>query len=283
MTNYQLAPLPAGIRSLTNPESERLRQQYPRLWADPSKTCLTCTFEVTGTKTFKSRVAGVVEDYATFDCNCADQWRLNRWLLNAGIGVRYQRLSWDDVRTVSVPVQEAVMGYTLDVAKHLAQGAGLTLWSPNRGTGKTLLATLLAKAVLAAGYDGYFIQFNEMLDAFSAGWRNEEERAWFIRRVRNAQLLVVDDMGREHKGRAEVAESMFDTVIRARVAGAMPTIITTNYTQQDMLTGYGPNVLSLLSEVNEAIEVSGVDYRPQMASQDAQDRADGVVRPLVIR
>lgn len=279
--NRQLAALPPGVRSLTNPETVRLRQQYPNLWADPAKSCITCTFETTGTKTFYARpTPRAAPDL--YDCNCLDQWKLHRWMLSAGIGTRYQRLSWEDAAGTHSAAQEAVLEYTSNISALMSKGNGLTLWSPNRGTGKTLLAALAFKHVLAQGADGYFTQFNEMLDSFTAGWRNEEERSWFIRRVRNAGFLVNDDMGREHQGRSAVAEAMFDTVIRARVASAAPSFVTTNYTPAEMHQGYGSNVLSLLSEVNVEIEVPGVDFRPTMAAQDAQDARDGVVRPLVV-
>lgn len=281
MSNRQLAPLPSGIRALTNPDVIRLRQQYPNLWADPSKSCITCNFEETGTKTLLVRPTPGTAP-VLYDCACADQWLLHRWMLNAGVDIRYQRLSWVDCVSVPGSIQVAVAEYVDHISSHMAKGSGLTLWSPHRGTGKTLLSTLLFKHVLAKGHDGYFIQFNEMLDAFSAGWRNEDERAWFVRRVRNAALLVVDDMGRENRGRAGIAESMFDTVIRARVAGARPTIITTNWTAEEMLQGYGPNVLSLLSEVNTPLEVPGADYRPTSRAQDIQDTEDNVRRPLVM-
>ena len=271
-----LPPLPQGCRTLTDPEATRLRQQFPDLWADPSKSCLTCG----KTGSFKERQDGQVVDV---ECNCVAQWKMHRWLLNAGIGLRYQRYTWTDAVGVDGGVVGEIVNYASHAEANISSGTGLTLWSQDKGTGKTLLATLLLKDLLASGADGYFTQFNEMLDAFSAGWRSEEERSWFTRRVRNAGVLVVDDMGREYKGRAEVAEAMFDTVIRARVAASRPTIITTNYTPEQMLSGYGHNILSLLSESNIEVHVPGRDFRPQARERLMADRADGITTyPIVV-
>ena len=281
MPNHQMLPNPIGCRSLTDPEASRLQSQDAHLWLTPKTTCLTCTKESHGgVATFRTREYGEI---VTYDCSCMEQWKLHRWLLNAGVDKRYQRFSWDDATHVNGDAQSAVMRYVVNAPSQISRGDGLTLWSEGRGTGKTLLASLLLKGLMADGHDGYFTQFNEMLENYTAGWRNQDERAWFTRRVRNAGVLVVDDMGRENKGRANITESMFDTVIRARVAACKPTIITTNYTPDQLFQGYGSNVMSLLNEVNSYVEVSGIDYRPVVREQRVQDGLDGIVYPIVVK
>lgn len=276
MTLHALPPNPAACTTLSDVDALRINRSGQTNWANPHQTCPNCL----KTGRFKSRddSGQIVE----FECRCVEQWKMHRWMLNAGIGMRYQRLSWIDATGVNATSMAAVLAYVDNAERNLASGRGLTLGSPHKGTGKTLLATLLLKTLLAGGTDGYFTQFNDMLDAFSAGWRNEEERHWFQRRVRNAGVLVVDDIGREHKGRSEVAEAMFDTVIRARVSAAAPTIITTNYTLEQMYEGYGGNVLSLLSEVNTYIDFPGVDFRPKAQDRTVQDDIDGIVRPITV-
>lgn len=150
-------------------------------------------------------------------------------------------------------------------------------------TGKTLLCTLLLKHLLAEGFDGYFTQFNDLLDAYTAGWRNTEDRDWFVRRVRNAGVLVVDDVGKESKGRSEMVGSVFDQVIRARVASARPTIITTNYSPAEMHSGYTGSVMSLLAESSVMHEVPGMDFRTRANQRTITDMQAGVIRPLVLR
>jgi DNA replication protein DnaC len=266
---------PLTIRSLRDDEVARLRAIYPDLPISP-KHCPTCK----GVGSFRWRDSD--GQPADWECNCRAQWALHRFFLNSGIGLRYQRLSWDDTLSVAAPAKKAVIEYGAEADALVQIGQGLILHGKAMGTGKTLLASLLLKNLLASGYDGYFVQFNEMLDAFTGGWRNEEERRWFNRRVRNAGVLVVDDVGREHKGRLEVAESMFDTVIRARHDDARPTIITTNLSLDDLRSGYSSNVMSLLSGVCYDHEVTGLDYRPTARTEQAQEVRDGLTRPLVI-
>jgi DNA replication protein DnaC len=210
------------------------------------------------------------------------QWILHHWLLNAGVNTEYQRLSWSDMTDVNEDAQLSVINYTENLDYNVRTGRGLILWSKAPGTGKTMLSSLLIKAAMREGYDCYFTQFNEMLDIFTSGWRDESERAWFIKRIRNVPILAVDDIGKEAGGRSNVVDSMFDTVMRHRVASGKPTIITTNLTPDEMRQGYGIYVMSLLSEQCSKVEVPGSDYRPTAAAQKEANAQSKVVRPFVI-
>lgn len=266
---------PSHVRPLSDADAERLRQTHTSLWSNPTQECVTCRSR----GTFKARERGEIVEYK---CDCLQQWLLHRYLLNAGIGLRYQRVSWIDLdQQVPQAVQQAIMEYAEEADHYVIAGLGMILWG-DKGTGKTLLATLLLKTLLAAGHDGYFTQFNEMIDAYTDTWRNNDEKRWFTRRMRNATLLVVDDIGKEHKGRVDMVESMFDQVIRARVANAKPTIITTNYTPDQMLSGYGGGVMSLLAESCFDHHVTGPDFRPRLRERSLQDARDGVVRPITL-
>jgi hypothetical protein len=277
MGRLSLDPNPEACLPVLDEDFARLRAQYgSSLWSSPEKRCLTCNRQ----GWFRRRTqAGIVE----YDCDCTEQWLLHLWLLNAGIGIAYQRLGLDDVTAISESAQAEVWAYLdPDALPHnLALGRGLMLWSPDRGTGKSLMAVLALKAVLAAGYDGYFTTFTDMLDNYQSSWRDEAQRKWFDRRVRNVAFLVIDDIGREHRS-AQVTESMFDAVVRARNAAALPTIITTNLTPEEVQQGYGHNVLSLLSGSLHHVEVKGKDYRERYREELAQDVRDKVSRPVVM-
>lgn len=272
---YSLPPLPAHVRTLSTADAARLKAQYPGLWPDPQKTCITC--QKTGS--YRWYVDDAVVEH---DCDCVSQWRLHRWLLNAGVGTWYQRLSWADATAVSADTQRSVMEYVRDHQQNVDAGLGLVLWSESLGIGKTLMAVLTAKSLVREGEDVFFVQFNDLIDYFTAGWRDEDERRWFNRRVRNADVLVIDDLGREHKGRSEVVESMLDQVIRHRTAMAQPTIITTNNTPDMVKRGYGSNVMSLLSERSLWVPLAGADFRGASNERTKSEKRDGLTRPLVL-
>lgn len=275
MSIASLPPRPPAIRLLTDTEAERLRSTYPGIPKSVSD-CITCG----GAKVFRWRQGADLVDY---DCPCADQWIMHRYFLHSGLGVLYQRYSWTDAGSVDTAVIDAVIDYDSHIDAYVRTGRGLILRGAKTGTGKTLVAALLFKAMLAKGIDGYFTQFNEMLDAHAAGWRNEEERSWFIRRVRNAGVLVIDDVGREYVGRGvELIESTLDKIVRARHDDCKPTIITTNKDDEFFSARYQGNVMSLLSGTCDIVEVTGQDYRATQAENAKFEAREGLTRPIVV-
>lgn len=297
MTKAQLPPLPVAIRTLTDEESTALARRHPDLSPSPER-CPTCR----GHKTFRWYAFGDsgerIADIADYECPCDDQWILNRYLLHCGIGLNYQRYAWDDY---IAPKPGDVLDWLVDADAYVNAGFGFVL-TGSVGNGKTMLALLALKNLLAQGHDGYFTTFSEMIDYVTASWRDKADRAWFTRRVRNAGILVIDDLGRETRqgrtrNRAEVAagdtevekrevhdfmRSAFEEVVRHRIANAKPTIITTNETFGALGRHYSTNVFSLLNERSQVVEFHNADYRPESKSIFKQEVTQGLTRPIVL-
>lgn len=277
MARLSLNPNPDVCNPIGDEDLARLKAQYgSSLWSHPLKGCKTCGDR----RFFLAREKG---ETVLYDCDCEQQWLLHLWLLNAGIGLSYQRLGLDQITAVNEGVQEKVWDY-LD-PKHLEYnlrlGRGLMLWSATPGTGKSLMATIVLKKVLLLGYDGYFTTFTDMLDIYQTTWRDTDQKRWFDRKVRNVSFLVIDDIGKEGQQRSiDMKGSMADSVIRARNAAALPTIITTNFSPEEVDQGY--SVASLLSGTVETIEVTGLDYRERYQQEITQDVDDQVSRPIVM-
>ena len=100
----------------------------------------------------------------------------------------------------------------------------------------------------------------------------------------SADFLVIDDVGKENTNRTSVIDSMFDHLIRRRVAGDRATIITTNATPEKMRAGYGGSVMSLLAEGCESIEVTGADFRLAGKPVDRMNERKkiGAARPVIL-
>lgn len=275
MARLSLDDNPDACMPLDDEDFLRLKKTHgSSLWSRPHP-CQTC-----GDKGwFRRREPdGSIAEY---HCSCEEQWLLHLWLLNAGIGMAYQRLSLRDVPDERLKSVTEALDYITYIEGNLRLGLGMMLWSELRGTGKTLVATLALKRVLAAGYDGYFTTFPDMLDMYQSTWRDKEEKAWFDRRVRNVQFLVIDDIGKEGPQRSrDVSESMVDAVIRARNAASLPTIITTNLSPEEVDQGY--SVASLLAGTVKPVHVVGQDYRQVQREQADQDVVDDVYRPVVM-
>lgn len=274
-----LPDLPKHIGVLRDADASRLRRFGSDVWESPRTECKTCN----RTETFMAREGDQTVQYK---CNCLTQWMLFRWLLNSGINYRYQTLTWDDATQVPHEILNQVATYSVNWRAMRTRGIGMTLWSSGYGTGKTMLATLVLKGIIADGGDVYFSTFTQMLDMFASTWRDKEEREWFSRRVSGAGFLVIDDIGKESKARGVEAmvDPMVDNLIRRRVSASLPTIVTTNKTPEDMHQRYGGNILSLLSEVNVQIEVPGIDFRTGggLVQRTMTEATQGLTRPITL-
>lgn len=279
---WTLPALPSGVRLLTDEERERLHAERPTLPPSPhAGACVTCVGR--GEFRWYPLAAGGTFDYTSdpvvYRCSCVDQWILHRYLLNAGIGTYYGRLYWADLAGIERSAYEFVASYLEDVSSFLQAGLGLLLHG-KRGTGKTLIVTLLLKSLLAQGVDAYFTTFGDAIERFASGWRSDEDKRWFHARIKNAQVLAIDDPGKEMSGRAQVPQAVLDEVIRHRVASQMPTLVMTNLSLDDFGSRYGEYVLSLLQESCWTHEFTGKDWRPQ--ARDRKAREAHLKRPVWI-
>jgi DNA replication protein DnaC len=276
----EMPPLPPGIRLLTNPEVERLQARYPDLPPTPDQ-CITCG----GRGQFlwwPPRTVTRTEP-VEWKCNCLDQWVLHRYLLNAGIPIGYQRLGWDDMEAITADTRQAMAEYIEHADAYVRAGCGLMLHG-DPGTGKTMLAVLLLKALLAEGYSGYFTTFTDMVALYTSTWRSDEERAWFDQRIRNVTFLVLDDPGKEYGGArgSGLAGAAFDAVLRYRVSSSKPTIVTTNHDSDRVAENYGGSIIDLLSECSRQIVFDGESFRDRHRQRVLNEVSLNLTRPVVI-
>lgn len=276
MTRLKMQPLNPAVRLISNTELERLKTRDTSLWCTKSQPCRVCT----GKGWFLGYTAS--REIAEFDCSCIDQMVMHLWLLNAGINWEGQRLSWGDVTHVDVSVMQQIADYIDDVPFNVTSGRGLVLYG-DTGVGKTLLALLILKRILSLGYTGHFFTFTSFLDDFAAGWSSKDERDWFHRTAMTTQVLVIDDVGREHKNRSGAVMDSVDVVIQARINASLPTIITTNLTPERLKDGYGGPIFSRLVGGSEFIRLFGADFRnTDLGERTRQEYRQGITRPVVL-
>lgn len=267
---------------LEDPDSARLKAQYPALWADPATSCITCRFDKTGEKTFRwwnEDRTGI----EVWDCNCLAQWIMHRYLLHHGVLKNYQRLSWADALAVPPETQREILRYLSNADAFVERGVNLVLHSPDAGTGKTLMLMLAAKKLLSEGYDAFVAQMNTIVEMYTSGWRDKADKDYFERRIMNCGVLVIDDLGKESGDKAvEFIDRLLDRVIRHRTSASLPTFASTNKTPEQLESGYGQYVASLLTESCIFVETPGSDWRPKARERMQKEIREGLTRPLVM-
>jgi DNA replication protein DnaC len=270
-----LPPLPTHIHALTNADAVRADQLSGQRTSP--QNCITCR----GSKTFKWYVDKTVEE---FHCNCEDQWILHRWLLASGLLTKYQRYFFGDIATDEG--REAINNYLQNFESYIRCGIGMVLHGKS-GTGKTLISTLMAKTMIYKGVDAYFTTFSELIGMSIDGWKDDDAKKWFYKRIKNASFLVIDEVGREMKagvksGISNVSRSLIDEVIRHRVGMSLPTVLTTNESLDKIAENYGLSILSLLNESALTFNFMESDYRVRAKDILVEEAESGITRPITL-
>lgn len=300
---HELPSLPLHVGTLLNDESKRLMSQYPDFPSSPD-FCKTCGGAAVfpGRRTIRSfrwydRYSPSFDpanpQVVDYRCSCEDQWIAERWLLYRGLHRAHATLGWGDVVGVDLAVRQQVLDYLSQARAYVNQGIGLILRSQATGTGKSMIAALTLKSLMAAGFDGHFLTFAEALNYLRDSWVSPEDKAWYASRIRNAQILVIDDIGREHmrqvmvkdegmrRQATSVAESTLDDLIRHRLFASKPTIITTNASADDIGAKYGANISSLLEERSITLGFTNPSWRTEATSRSVAEIKLGLSRPVV--
>lgn len=196
-----------------------------------------------------------------------EQARLNRLIQSGGIPKAYAGKTLEDYIT-SEANRKAV-----DVAKWLIeyQDKGALFYGAT-GTGKTLLAAIVAQEKMKRGISTVFASVPDLLmdirDSFSTG-----RTAEILRSVQRAPCLVLDDLGAERM--SEWAGEQVFAILNYRSNHELQTIITSNYgltalAERMTSTAKGKDsgddvrsqrILSRICGMCYIVEVSGGDFR----------------------
>jgi DNA replication protein DnaC len=146
-------------------------------------------------------------------------------------------------------------------------GLGLEIYSEKTGTGKTMLASLIAKALVKRGVRVTFTLFLPLMGLYKQPY---EVRHDFEERLRYNRVLVLDEIGEGiSDAQHEYFAVEFENLIRERVSANRVTITTTNRIPA-VLDAIYPRVYSILASKQQRIEVQYHDTR--MAGRVLQEK-----------
>jgi DNA replication protein DnaC len=146
-------------------------------------------------------------------------------------------------------------------------GKGLLLAGRN-GSRKSTLATAVLTEVQyrSPSYRVFYIRFSDwkkaLTDTFAKEDTEEKLRGRkILRLVELSHLVVLDDIGQEHRTTSGFTESSLHELLRVRYEAARPTIVTTNISMSKMPETYGDSFDSFRHDAFDAHIIVGPDTR----------------------
>ncbi|MBI1257445.1 MAG: AAA family ATPase [Chloroflexi bacterium] len=171
----------------------------------------------------------------------------------------------DDLKMLT-PTQDQSLKDALKTARKFAEHPeGWLLLEGTYGCGKTHLAAAVGNERLRYEESVLFITTPDLLDHLRSTYGADSESGYdeMFDRLRNAPLMILDDLGVENPS-AWAQEKLFQ-LLNHRYSHMLPTVITTN-ADLDMLD---PRIRSRLMDSNiiHRIRISAPDYRTPVQDQ----------------
>lgn len=180
-------------------------------------------------------------------------------LKSRGIGSRFLEATFESFdRDLMSKAYETALSYAQSFDKN--DGRGL-IFTGNAGTGKTHLAAAIAGKII----DEYslfveFVSFVELLADIKAAFSERSGKDVMLeKRMKEAALLIIDDLGREK--RSQFTDELLYRVVDFRYRNKLPLIITTNYDLKSLSERIDYAVLSRIIGICRAVDMNGMDYR----------------------
>ncbi len=180
-------------------------------------------------------------------------------MARANIPKRYWSL---EIEETSIKPQQAlkiVQSAIKNVHRVVGRGLGFSIFG-DRGLGKTTLLIYFLKEALRKGYPSYFILMESLLTTIKDSFESLEAKE-IVRRIKNVDVLGLDDLGREYMTRSGFVQARLDELLRWRDSMGFSTLLSSNLAKKEFLARYGEGVFSLLSNTNQSLILEGDDLR----------------------
>lgn len=128
------------------------------------------------------------------------------------------------------------------------------------GLGKTHLSLAIANVVINKGCSVvYGTAQNILSDLQNENFGRDDNLRYYERAVLNCDLLILDDLGTEFKSSYTVA--CLYNIINTRLAAKLPTIISTNFTLDELEEKYDQRITSRITGEYSQLILVGNDIR----------------------
>lgn len=174
-----------------------------------------------------------------------------------------------------VKAKDLTVTYLKQLANMKEQGIGIMYAGPP-GPGKTTLAMITMKYLARANWSVYCTSLGEIVEHIQKSWKSDDkETEGFLSTCRTRDFLLIDDVGKEHRGQSGFVQTVFDNLIRHRTQHRQPTFLTTNLTPSELEGVYGEAVMSLLQGKITSVPVLGDDHRKVVQKKTTKEAFNG--------
>ncbi len=147
-----------------------------------------------------------------------------------------------------------VYGFMSDyAAKFPSVTRRVLVLSGKTGTGKTYLASALARTLINKGYGALFmsaVRFNSLMLKCHTSPYSERDRILYD--VMHADMLIIDDLASEPHYKNVTCEYLL-LILEERSAKGLSTVITTNLTAEEILSAYNERIYSRMCDKRAAL------------------------------
>ncbi len=120
------------------------------------------------------------------------------------------------------------------------------------GSGKTVLSTFILKEIWKEKKSGFFISYPELIFEMQTDYDNSKEK---LEEVKNYNCVILDDFGAEKL--TDFVRQISYLIINYREQNDLQTIITSNFTLDEIDKSIDRRISSRICGMCEVIEMSG--------------------------
>lgn len=192
--------------------------------------------------------------------------RIDQRLKSACIPKRYIHCTFSEIENRGIPAEvrasfETAKKYAAGFEERKAEGVGI-LFSGSPGRLKTTFAVAVALHVIhELDAAAYFVSMPELLSTMNAMAKSSEKEklAKLENKIKEAELLILDDFGAEYAAPWLMAE--VDMMLSYRYNEMRPTIITTNLSPGEISERYAYRIFDRLRNTSLLIVEDGQSLR----------------------
>ncbi len=157
-------------------------------------------------------------------------------------------------------IMEKTFGVCKRYAASFTENSGNLLFVGGTGLGKTFLSACIARAVAEKGFSVAYESASHLFsklekDRFSP----DEDSHQSVRKFRECDLLIVDDLGTELPG--QFVTAALYALVNDRLLERKPMVISTNLTVEELGRRYSPQIASRLQGSFQRLTFVGEDIR----------------------